>query len=347
MTKYMIEASAEHFLINENDPLEKVFKKIEQNTFGIVFVVNSQNNLLGSISDGDIRRAIISHGFHSLTVKSLCNYHVSSEKKTNLLVNWTLIELSIRQLKAVPLTDDNNRIVSILVPKRQIRVKQDADFIIMAGGRGARLLPLTKDTPKPMLIVKGKPMIEHIVDKAAKDGFENIIISVNYKREQVIDYLEDGNKWGVNIQYIEEDKPLGTAGALSLWKANSPYLVVTNCDVITELSYLDVLNFTKANKAIATMAVSNFTTDINFGVVEVDGFKITGFREKPQLSHLINSGVYCLRKDAIDYIGLNDFLDMPTLFSLLADDGHETYAMPMFESWADIGRHEDLENTRS
>ncbi|MDA9300061.1 nucleotidyltransferase family protein [Amylibacter sp.] len=347
MTNSIIELSKEQFLVNENDPIKKVFEKIDQNTFGIVFVVNSHDILLGSISDGDIRRAIISLGFPALKIKNLCNYNVFSERKKNLPENWSRIESSIQTLRAVPLTNDDNKIVSILVPERLTKVKQDADFIIMAGGRGTRLFPLTEDTPKPMLIIKGKPMIEHIVYKAIKDGFENIIVSVNYKKEQIIDYLQDGSKWGVNIQYIEEDKPLGTAGALSLWKADAPYLVVTNCDIITDLSYLDVLNFTKEKNAIATMAVYNLTTDIDFGVVEVDGFKITGFREKPKLSHLINSGVYCLRRDAMNYINLNNFLDMPTLFSLLADDGHQTYVMPMFESWADIGRHEDLENIRS
>ena len=347
MTNSIIDASIEHFLVNENDSVKKVFEKIEQNTFGVVFVVNSQGILLGSISDGDIRRAIISLGFPALTIKNLCNYSVFSENIKNLLDKRSRIELTIQTLKAVPLTNDDNKIVSILVPERPTKVKQNADFIIMAGGRGTRLFPLTQDTPKPMLIIKGKPMIEHIVDKAIKDGFENIIVSVNYKKEQIIDYLQDGSNWGVNIQYIEEDKPLGTAGALSLWKSDAPYLVVTNCDIFTDLNYLGVLNFTKEKNAIATMAVYNFTTDIDFGVVEVDGFKITGFREKPKLSHLVNSGVYCLRRDAIDYISLNNFLDMPTLFSLLADDGHQTYVMPMFESWADIGRHEDLETIRS
>lgn len=347
MIKNYIEVSLENFLVHETDPIEKVLLKIEQNTYGIIFVLNTNDALIGSVSDGDIRRAIISHGLNALSTKMICNYGVVSVKKTKGFFDLMAADWAIRELKAVPIIDDDQNVVSVLVPKRSKNIKQNADFIIMAGGRGTRLMPLTAETPKPMLMVDGMPMVEHIVKKAAEDGFENIFMSVNYKKEKIIDYFQDGSKWGINIRYIQEEKPLGTAGALSLLKSESPYLLVTNCDVMTELCYSHLLRFARKNDAIATMAVYNLTANIDFGVVQVDGFNITGFSEKPKLSHFINSGVYCLRMDALKHIAQDTFLDMPTLFSCLAKAGYDTYAMPMFESWIDIGRHEDLDKLNS
>ena len=347
MIENYIQVSLENFLVYEADPIEKVLLKIEHNTYGVVFVLDTNDALIGSVSDGDIRRAIISHGLNELSTKMICNYDVVSGKKTKGFFDLVAAEWANRELKAVPIVDDDQNVVSVLVPKRSKKIKQNADFIIMAGGHGARLMPLTAETPKPMLIVDGKPMVEHIVKKAAKDGFENIFMSVNYKKEKIIDYFQDGSRWGINISYIQEDKPLGTAGALSLLKSDSPYLLVTNCDVMTELCYSHLLRFAKKNDAIATMAVYNFTTDIDFGVVDIDGFKITGFREKPRISNFINSGVYCLKAEAIKYIERNEYTDMPTLFASIAEAGHETYAMPMFEYWLDIGRHEDLKKFKN
>ena len=148
----------------------------------------------------------------------------------------------------------------------------------------------------------------------------------------------------MNIKYIIEDKPLGTAGALSLVKSESPHLIVTNCDIITDLSYSNLLHFSRKYNVIAAMAVYNFETGIDFGVVDVDGFKITGFKAK--LSHFVNSGLLP-KQDALRFIKYNTFLDMPTLFEALDRAGNETYAMPMFESWIDVGRHKDLEKLQS
>ena len=217
----------------------------------------------------------------------------------------------------------------------------------MAGGKGVRLGKITKEIPKPMLPFLGKPMISHILEKAKKEGFRKFIISVNYLKEIVKDYLKDGKELGIEIQYIEESEPLGTAGSISLLdiELEKP-LIVSNGDIFSELSYSDLLDHHSKNSSSATMAVYNHVYRNSFGVVESDGLNFKNFKEKPVTTSFINAGIYVLDPLSLSYLKKNKFLNMPDLFERLKEDNRKVIIYPLFESWMDVGRPEDIRPAR-
>jgi NDP-sugar pyrophosphorylase family protein len=209
-------------------------------------------------------------------------------------------------------------------------------MVIMAGGRGTRLHPHTDNCPKPMLEVAGKPMLEHIIERAKVDGFQNFIVSINYLGHMIEDYFGDGQKWDINIRYLREDTPLGTAGSLSMLPKNieEPF-VVTNGDVLTDIRYGDILNFHSRHHALATMAVRQYELQNQFGVVKVKGVEIQGFEEKPIYRSHINAGIYVLDPVALSELESSQYCDMPTLFERVRQSAGLTIVYPMHEPWLD------------
>ena len=216
-------------------------------------------------------------------------------------------------------------------------------MIIMAGGKGARLRPHTEACPKPMLQVGGKPMLEHIIERAKLDGFSNFILAVHYLGHIVEDFFGDGCRLNVKIEYLKEKEPLGTAGALSLLnqKLNDPF-IVTNGDVITDIRYGEVLDFHNRNSGKATMAIKLHEWQNPFGVVKTDGLKIIGYEEKPITQSYINAGVYVLEPSVIQLLKKSSKYDMPEIFAILQEMNELVIAYPSHEQWTDLGRLEDL-----
>jgi NDP-sugar pyrophosphorylase family protein len=216
-------------------------------------------------------------------------------------------------------------------------------MIIMAGGFGRRLLPLTEDCPKPMLIVAGKPMLEHIIERAKLEGFSQFILSLHYLGQRITEYFGDGSRWQVEISYVNEEHPLGTVGALSLVEPRPEYpFIVTNGDVLTDIRYGEMLDFHLSHQATATMAVRQHEWQHPFGVVKTKGIEIIGFEEKPIHRTHVNAGIYVLNPDALAHLQKGASCDMPTLFERLRRSGQSTIAYPMHEPWLDVGRAEDL-----
>jgi NDP-sugar pyrophosphorylase family protein len=217
-------------------------------------------------------------------------------------------------------------------------------MVIMAGGKGVRLHPQTLNCPKPLLRIAGKPILEHIIEHAKNQGFTNLVIAINYLGHMIEDYFGDGDKFGVKIQYLRENLPLGTAGALSLLdpKPDSSF-IVTNGDVITDINYVELLNYHHQNSASATMAVRGYEWQNPFGVVQTQGLEIIGFEEKPITRSNINAGVYALEPSALSLLGKSEPCDMPMLLKRLQEKSKLVIAFPMHESWLDIGRLEDLD----
>jgi NDP-sugar pyrophosphorylase family protein len=217
-------------------------------------------------------------------------------------------------------------------------------MVIMAGGKGTRLRPHTENCPKPMLPVGDKPMLEHIIDRAMSQGFNHFMLAIHYLGHMVEDYFGDGSKMNARIEYIREDAPLGTAGALGLL-ARSPEVpfVVTNGDVLTDINYADLLDFHIRQQVAATMAVRTHEWQHPFGVVQTKGLDIVGFEEKPINRTHINAGVYVLTPAALNELRANEHCDMPTLFERLQVNGERTVAYPMHEPWLDVGRPIDYE----
>jgi NDP-sugar pyrophosphorylase family protein len=219
--------------------------------------------------------------------------------------------------------------------------------VIMAGGLGTRLHPLTQDTPKPMLNVGGKPILETIIQSFIDQGYVNFYVSLNFKAEIISDYFGDGSKLGASITYLHETTRLGTAGGLSLLpsKVNYP-IIVMNGDLLTRISVDALLDFHERENAIATMVVREDNYQIPFGVVEVDGTEIVSVTEKPTQRHLVNAGIYVISAKGLENIPADTYYDMPTHFTKLAADGHRTTAFPLHEYWVDIGRLDELERAQ-
>jgi NDP-sugar pyrophosphorylase family protein len=219
--------------------------------------------------------------------------------------------------------------------------------VIMAGGLGTRLHPLTQDTPKPMLKVGGKPILETIIQSFVDQGFVNFFVSLNYKAEVITNYFGDGSQLGATINYLHEKSRLGTAGGLSLLPQNihAP-IIVMNGDLLTRISVEALLDFHERESAVATMVVREDHYQVPYGVVEVDGTQIIGLEEKPVQRHLVNAGIYVISQTGLENIPTDTFYDMPTHFAKLSANGHRTAAFPLHEYWVDIGRLDELERAQ-
>jgi len=261
----------------------------------------------------------------------------------------TILQLmAINKIQQIPIIDDRQQIVG-LHTWDEITVQQNRDniFVIMAGGRGTRLLPQTENCPKPLLKVQGKPILEHIIERAKIEGFRNFVISLQYLGEMIEEYFGSGEKFGVRIEYLKELFPMGTAGALSLLNPipEIPF-IVTNGDVISDIQYGDFLDFHINNDADATMAVKLYEWQNPFGVIQTDGFRIVGYEEKPITQTKINAGVYILEPHAIGLLESTKFCDMPTLFERMRENSAKLAAYPIHENWVDIGQPDDLSRLR-
>ena len=245
-------------------------------------------------------------------------------------------------LRYLPVIDFADRVVDLLTLDTLLQAEpQASSIVIMAGGKGMRLRPLTEKTPKPMLDVGGRPMLETIIRRCAKDGFTDIHLTVHYQAEIIKAYFGDGRELGVRIHYLQETRPLGTAGPLSLLLPSDEPVVVMNGDILTKVDLAQILAYHKDSGAVATMAVREYSIQIPYGIVDLDGHRITDIREKPRHSHFINAGIYVLSPDAVRLIQQETPLDMPELFDRVRKAGHSALAYPISEYWVDIGHMDD------
>ena len=331
-------------VLQESANIQDAIDSLNQFGFKIVLVVNKSNQLLGTVSDGDIRRGLLKGlDLHSPIATIVHkNALVAPPEMSRDIVMQLMVANKIQQIPVV----DVNRCVGDLHLWDAITTPTVRDnlMVIMAGGLGTRLLPHTEECPKPMVLVSGKPMLEHIIDRAKLAGFSNFMISVWHLGHMIEEYFGNGDRFNVKISYLKEDSPLGTAGALSLLnpRPNSPF-VVTNGDVLSDIHYGEVLDFHNRNNAKATMAVRAHEWQHPFGVVHTDGIEIVGFEEKPLARTHINAGIYVLSPSVLDDMGRGDRCDMPTIFERLLAKSQRIVAYPMHEPWLDVGRPADLE----
>ena len=231
------------------------------------------------------------------------------------------------------------------IPHHQL-IQQNV-MVVMAGGFGTRMRPYTLEKPKPLLEVGGKPILAHIVQRAVEQGFQKIFISVNYLADKIKSYFGDGSKFGITISYIDEDQPLGTAGALGLIRSqiDSPF-IVANGDVLTDIDYSDLLKRLEKENVEAAMAVKTHELVSPYGVVQLDGLEIKGISEKPSFKTTVNAGIYALTPFVISLIEHDEAIDMPHLLDRLRGHSRRIVAYPMYEQWLDVGRPADLEQAR-
>jgi len=309
----------------------------------IVLVVNKEGELQGTISDGDIRRGLLKGLDLNSCIENIIHHNALVVPPE--LGRDTVMQLMVaNKIQQVPVVDEHEKVVGLHLWEDITTIPTRTNLMmIMAGGKGTRLRPHTENCPKPLVKVSGKPMLEHIIERGKLEGFSHFVIAINYLGHMIEDYFGSGERLGVHIDYLREQSPLGTAGALSLLdKCPDAPFVVTNGDVITDIRYGELLDFHNRYEATATMAVRLHELQHPFGVVQTKGVDIVGFEEKPIARSHINAGVYVLSPETLDELTINIPCDMPTLFERLQVKEKRVVAYPMHEPWLDVGRPEDL-----
>ena len=307
-------------------------------------LVTEQDRLIGIVTDGDVRRGLLrGESLDAPVTNIMCRDFRSLPADAREADALALMQRET--LHQIPALDETGKVVHLFLLEDLIKPQRLSNsVVIMAGGQGKRLRPLTQDCPKPMLEVAGKPLLEIILKQCLDAGFEHFYLSVNYLKERIQSHFQDGSAWGARIQYLEEDKPLGTAGALSLLPERPDHpLLVLNGDVLTRVDYTHLLRFHADHQSTVTLCVREYSTQIPYGVVRMDDVKVVALEEKPVLTHYVNAGIYLLNHDVLDLVPKDAFFDMPQLLETVAQQGKPVSAFPIHEYWLDIGHPETLE----
>ena len=307
-----------------------------------LFVLDERNGLLGTLTDGDIRRGFIK-GL-SLTDKvtsfMTTNYH-AIQNGFSVREFKMLRELGVRLL---PILDKENKITKIYDLKTT-KSLLPLECVIMAGGRGERLRPLTDNTPKPMLLLADKPIIEHNIDRLINFGIEKIYISIKYLGQQIVDHFGDGSSKGIDIEYIWEDEPLGTAGALSLVKDfKTEHILLMNSDLFTNVDFEDLYLKTILHNASIGVATVPYTTKVPYGIFQVKGNQIIELREKPVYTNHANAGIYIINTETLDQIPYKTFYNITDLIKVLIENNQLVIHNQIVGYWVDIGQHQEYQN---
>lgn len=337
-----------NYKVQQNEPIINVMRQINDNSLQIVLVVDQENHLCGTVTDGDTRRAVLKGiDLQNTPIEAIMNLHphVASLGDSKDKIMAIMRSNKVRQ---VPIVDRDNHVVHLTTLDHLTNEPQYVNsVVIMAGGLGSRLGDLTQNCPKPLLTVGGKPVLETIIENFKMYGFVNFVLSVNYKAEMIEDYFKDGSSYNVNITYLKENKRLGTAGALGLIreKPEKPFFVI-NGDVLTRVNFEHLLQFHSNESAVATMGVREYSIQVPYGVVESNGTKMLGITEKPIHRHFVSTGIYMFNPEILDYVKKNEYLDMPVLFEKLLNRKEKVVVFPIGEYWMDIGQRADLEEAR-
>ena len=333
-----------HLVVDPDTSIETTIRAIDETACQFLLVVNADGALTGTVTDGDIRRGIIKSIPLTAPVSKIMQTapkiaHPDDDRDRLLEIMATY---SVRQL---PIVDSNRHIVGLIL-KDEIEAPAARDnwVVLMAGGLGERLRPLTETTPKPLLKIGQKPLLETILESFLDYNFRKFFISVNYRSEQLKEYFGDGSKWGVEIRYLEETEKLGTAGALGLMeeRPENPFIVM-NADLLTKVNFFSLLDFHDEQKSDATMCVREYDIEVPYGVVSIEDNHIVDIEEKPVNKFFVNAGIYVLNPSILEMIGKNSHLDMTSLFSDVLERKYSTSAFPIREYWLDIGRIEDFD----
>jgi dTDP-glucose pyrophosphorylase len=330
-------------LLDLNSTISQVVESLNKSGFQIVIIQDNNEKFIGTITDGDIRRAILNGSKIENSITSIVNRSALTVNQ-KVTREQVLLMMQEKRVHQIPIVDTSGNVQGLHLWDRLSQPnKVENQMVIMAGGKGSRLKPLTDKTPKPMIEVNNQPMLEHIILRAKLQGFNNFVITINYLAEQIKTYFEDGKKFGVNISYIQENQPLGTAGSLkNLEKASQFPFVVSNGDVLTEINFVDLLNFHNAYNYDLTIAVKTYEWTNPFGVIKTEGMKVIDYVEKPINSSIINAGIYCVTPKILEFMEENKYLDMSDFIQKCLDSGLSVGAFALYEKWQDIGRKEDL-----
>ncbi len=344
MTKINWMASA----LLKDEPMENAVKNLNIESTRIVLVINDSHKLLGTITDGDIRRAILENKPMDTPLHNFMNPHpTTASEKQDMTTILKLMQQN--DLLQIPIIDSHSKVVGLETLHHLIEKEtKNNPVFLMAGGFGKRLAPLTNEMPKPLLRVGSKPILEIIMDKFIDEGFGTFYISTHFLAEKIVDHFGDGSQKGVSIEYIHEKTPMGTAGALGLLpheKINTP-IIMMNGDLLSKVNFTDLLSYHNDTPGEITMCISEYELQVPYGVINIDKEKLIGIDEKPSQKFFINAGIYVVEPSVIYRIKDNEYLDMPTLLDQMIENKVEINVFPIHEYWLDVGRIDDFNKAK-
>lgn len=334
--------------IGERSSIQDAVGRIDSSRLGIVVVTDDAGRLVGTITDGDIRRAFLARVDFTQPVSVLVASKTGSLYERPIAAlegaerNDYLKTLKQRDIRHLPIVDAVRRVVGLVtldefVPSEVLTLQA----VIMAGGPGTRLRPLTETLPKPMLPVGGRPLMEITIEQLRTAGIKRVSVSTHFNGEKITEHFGDGREFGVEINYVAEEQPLGTAGALGLLERPTGTMLVINGDILTDVNFRTMLAFHREHQADLTMAVRRYDVQVPYGVVECQGTSVRRMSEKPTLGFLVNAGIYLLEPSVHEFIPTGERFDMTELIQRLLDGGRSVVSFPIREYWLDVGQHAD------
>jgi dTDP-glucose pyrophosphorylase/CBS domain-containing protein len=336
-------------LVSEATVISEALLQMDKAGHGILLLTNEKGTLSGVITDGNVRRAIL--GAQSFdqpcSVIATRNSVTASPAVTPQMALELMDHGRSFALNHLPVIDENG-VPAGLIMRRDLVGLMDLPLraVIMAGGLGTRLRPHTEQVPKPMLPVKGRPMMESLVEQLRDAGVKRVHVATHYKGDMIKDHFGDGSSFGVAVDYVDEESPLGTAGAIGLMGRQEEPLLVMNGDLVTSIDFRSFLDFHREQQAEMTVAVRKFDMEVPFGVVETDGAFVQSIKEKPVTNFLVNAGIYLLEPTVLDVITPGQHLDMTDLVQKLIEQGRSVASFPLVEYWLDVGTLLDYERAQ-
>ena len=330
-------------VVQELSTIEDLIMNLETTGLKVALIVNSDKHLVGIVTDGDIRRGFILGSGLKSSVTEIMNSTPATVDE-GMLPQQVIFMMEELKIQHIPVVDKSMNLIGLHVKNRGVENEiRKNRVVIMAGGKGIRLLPLTENTPKPMVLIAGKPILEHILESFKQQGFSAFTICTNYLGAVIKEYFGDGSNLGIDIDYLDEESPLGTAGSIRNLQqiGNLPFIVI-NGDIISGINMGDLIDFHVENKAVATMAIRPYEMNNSYGVVETEGVNIVSITEKPLYRYQVSTGVYVFEPDVVNLMPGSDVLQMPDLFDHLRISGHRTLAFHFQDRWVDVGTLEDL-----
>ncbi|TPN87877.1 nucleotidyltransferase family protein [Aquimarina algicola] len=334
-----------NYIINHTYTVKETLEKLNESEGRTLFVINENKELLGSVTDGDVRRALLRGINIDDQVIEVANKSVRYIVQNEINKN-RINELKAENITLIPIVNHKGAVISIVdLSKKKTILPIDA--VIMAGGKGTRLRPLTLDTPKPLLKVGDKPIVEYNIDRLSYFGINHLNITINYLGEQLVNYFGDGKDKEISIKYVKEDKPLGTIGSLKLVEDfHNDCILLMNSDLLTNIDFEDMYNEFLNKEGDMIIATVPYKVTIPYGVVETEGTYVTNLKEKPTYTYYSNAGIYIFKKECLGYVPNNTFFNATDLIDHLLKSNRKIINYPILGYWLDIGKHEDFEKAQ-
>jgi dTDP-glucose pyrophosphorylase len=344
----------EQVLLSPDASIREVMACVDRNAQGIALILDQDHRLIGTITDGDLRRAILAGTSLELPIHKLLEQNASASRPPPITApigtpHAELIRLMTeRSIRHIPLLDAQDRVADIALLADLVKeLELPLQAVVMAGGLGTRLRPLTAELPKTMLPVGDHPLLERIVRQLQTVGIRRVTVATHYKPEKIIEHFGDGSSFGVELSYLREEQQLGTGGALGLMRQPSEPLLVINGDILTQVDFRAMLDFHKEMRADMTVAVRHYGVQVPYGVVECEASRVLNFREKPEMSFFVNAGIYLLEPAVYRFVPKGDSFSMTDLIQWLLDAERTVVGFPIHEYWLDIGQLDHYEQAQA